>query len=372
MPNNRFKKQLETIFNAAGISIGGKEKHDVHIYNPEVFRRAITQGNLGLGESYMNGWWECDAIDELFYRLLRSRANEKVQPIENIAGKIAGRLFNLQTKSRSFVVGEKHYDTGNDLFRAMLDKRMIYSCGYWKDVNNLDDAQECKLRLIFDKLMLEPGMHLLDIGCGWGGAARFAAERYGVKVTAVTISNEQAVEARQACKNLPITIALTDYRNIEGSYDRIYSIGMFEHVGHKNYGEYFTTIKRCLKPGGLSLLHTIGGNEPCVNVDPWICRYIFPNSMIPSASQITRAAEGLFILEDWHAFAFDYYLTLTAWHKNFETHWNTIKERHSESFRRMWNYYLLSCAGAFKARSLQLWQILFSAEGLTGSYRAPR
>ncbi|MEE9905721.1 MAG: cyclopropane fatty acyl phospholipid synthase [Chlorobium sp.] len=372
MPDNFYRKRLETIFNAAGIAIDGAEEHDIRIHNHKVFRKAITQGNLGLGESYMKGWWECDALDQLFYRLLRSRADEKVKPIERIAGKMTGRMFNLQTTSRAFIIGEKHYNTGNDLFRAMLDNRMVYSCGYWDGARNLDEAQERKLRLVFDKLMLEPGMHLLDIGCGWGGAARFAAEHYGVKVTAITVSSEQAAEAKQKCENLPVTIALSDYRNVEGSFDRIYSIGMFEHVGYKNYRNYFETVKRCLKPGGLSLLHTIGGNEPCVSVDPWICRYIFPNSMIPSASQITRNAEGLFMLEDWHVFAFDYYLTLKAWHENFESRWEVLKRHYPETFRRMWNYYLLSCAGAFKARFLQLWQILFSAEGLGGTYRAPR
>ncbi|MBM3162021.1 MAG: methyltransferase domain-containing protein, partial [Chlorobi bacterium] len=210
-----------------------------------------------------------------------------------------------------------------------------------------------------------------DIGCGWGGAAKFAAERYGVKVTGITVSAEQEKLARASCAGLPVDIRLMDYRDLSGTFDRVYSLGMFEHVGHKNYRDYFVTVKRCLKPGGLNLLHTIGGNIPCSSTDPWICRYIFPNSMIPSASQITRAAEGLFMLEDWHSFGHDYYLTLKAWYRNMEAGWEVLGNRYSETFHRMWCYYLLSCAGAFRSRFLQLWQVLFSGEGITGTCRVP-
>jgi len=372
MQNNLFRRKLESIFEDAEIQIGGCRAWDVRIKNPQVYPRAILQGNLGLGETYMNGWWECDALDEFFFRLLRSRADRKVHPPGQFAGDLIGRIINMQSGSQAFTVGKRHYDTGNDLFEAMLDRRMIYSCGYWQNTSDLNEAQELKLRLVFDKLMMRPGMKLLDIGCGWGGAAKFAAEEYGAEVTAITVSGKQAAFARERCRHLPVTVKLMDYRAIEGRYDRIYSIGMFEHVGYKNYRIYFTTVKRCMNPGGISLLHTIGGNEPCTNVDPWICRYIFPNSMIPSASQITRAAEGLFILEDWHSFAFDYYLTLKAWYRNVEKAWTSLSLHYPESFHRMWRYYLLSCAGAFKARFLQLWQILFSVEGITGCHRTPR
>lgn len=367
-----FRKQLERIFEPADILIGGSRPWDIRVYNPIVYRRTITEANMGLGETYMAGYWDCDALDEFFFRLLVSKANEKVCSASMLIGRYAGAFFNFQHPSRAFTVGEKHYNTGNDMFEAMLDRRMIYSCGYWKDAANLDEAQEAKLHLVFRKLMLRPGMHILDIGCGWGGAAKFAAEHYGVSVTGSTVSSEQAELAREHCNGFPVTIELMDYRNQKGEFDRIYSIGMFEHVGYKNYHTYFETVRRCLKQGGLTLLHTIGGNLPCTSVDPWISRYIFPNSMIPCASQITRAYENLFTLEDWHVFSWDYALTLKAWNDNFERNWPSLRSRYSEEFRRMWRYYLLSCSGAFRARFIHLWQVLLSRNGLMEKTNIPR
>ena len=364
--DNFCKKQLERIFDAADIKIGGTRPWDIHIHKPIVFRRAITEGNLGLGESYMDGLWDCDDLEEFVFRLISSKADEKIVAPVMFIGKWIGKTYNLQHPSRAYTVGETHYNTGNDLFKAMLDTRMIYSCGYWKDADTLEEAQEKKLRLIFDKLQLQPGMHLLDIGCGWGGAARFAAEHYNVSVTGITISTEQAKFAREQCAGLPVTIELADYRKQQGSFDRIYSIGMFEHVGYKNYRNYFDLASRCLKPDGLTLLHTVGCNTPCTIGDPWSSKYIFPNSMLPSASQITKTYEGLFMLEDWHVFTYDYSLTLKAWHENFEQQWPVLRSSYSERFHRMWRYYLLSFSGAFRSRSIQLWQVLLSKNGLQG------
>ena len=372
MLNNYCKKQLERLFEPADISINGNRRWDMQIHQPLVFRRTITEGNLGLGEAYMDGWWDCEDLDEFFFRLLRSKADEKIVTPVNLIGKWIGKTINLQNPARAFTVGEKHYNTGNDLFETMLDKRMIYSCGYWKGTENLEEAQEKKLRLVFDKLQLKPGMSVLDIGCGWGGAARFAAENYGVSVTAITVSTEQAKIAQEQCAGLPVTINVTDYRTMQGSFDRVYSIGMFEHVGHKNYRNYFNTVSNCLKPEGLTLLHTIGINQPCTNGDPWSCKYIFPNSMLPSASQITKNYEGLFTLEDWHVFTHDYSLTLKAWHENFEKQWPKLQSRYGEKFYRMWCYYLLSFSGSFRARAIQLWQVLLSKNGLPGRTCIPR
>jgi cyclopropane-fatty-acyl-phospholipid synthase len=367
-----FRKQLERILEPADIMIGGSRPWDIRVHNPVVYRRAVTEANLGLGETYMAGYWDCEALDDFFFRLLSAKAEKKALSPASFLERYSGMLFNLQHPSRAFTVGERHYNTGNDLFEAMLDKRMIYSCGYWKQADNLDDAQEHKLSLVFRKLMLQPGMNILDIGCGWGGAARYAAEHYGVSVTGITVSSEQACLARERCRGLPVTIELVDYRKQEGIFDRIYSIGMFEHVGYKNYHTYFNMVRRCLKPGGLTLLHTIGGNLPCTCVDPWICRYIFPNSMIPSASQITTAYEGLFTLEDWHVFSWDYAITLKTWNENFERMWPSLRSRYSEEFHRMWRYYLLSCSGAFRARFIQLWQVLLSRDGIMDRTSIPR
>lgn len=371
-PDSFFKKQLELILSMGDIRIDGNRPWDIHVHDCRFFRRVITQGSLGLGESYMEGWWECDDLEEFFFRLLSAKCDRKVVTPEWFIGRLIGKTCNLQQPSRAFRVGEHHYNTGNDLFACMLDKQMIYSCGYWKEADSLDEAQEKKLRLVFDKLGLREGMKVLDIGCGWGGAAGFAAEHYNVSVTAITVSSEQASVARERCAGLPVRIELCDYRTLQGVFDRIYSIGMFEHVGYKNYRTYFETVSRCLKPDGLSLLHTIGGNTPATNGDPWSCKYIFPNSMLPSASQITENYEGLFKLEDWHVFSYDYSLTLKAWHENVEKHWQQLQSRYTETFHRMWRYYLLSFSGAFRARSIELWQILLSKQGVMGEYRVPR
>ena len=367
-----FKQKLEKLLEPAGICINGTNAWDIRVHDNRLFQRMLAQGNLGFGEAYMDGWWDCDAIDELFFRILHNRINKKIATFGLFTSSLAGYIFNLQIPSRAFTVGERHYNTGNDLFTAMLDPGMNYSCAYWENCNNLEEAQQNKLRLIFDKLMLEPGMHVLDIGCGWGGAAIYAVKHYGVKVTGITVSSKQAKLAQMFCRDLPVSIKLCDYRDLNDKYDRVYSIGMFEHVGYKNYRHYFKVIDQCLSTEGLCLLHTIGGNESSTSTDPWISKYIFPNSMIPSASQITSAYEGVFVLEDWHVFAYDYYLTLKSWHENVQKNIERLTSNYSKRFFRMWEYYLLSCAGAFRARKLQIWQILLSPQGVTGRFRVPR
>lgn len=211
-------------------------------------------------------------------------------------------------------------------------------------------------------------MRLLDIGCGWGGLAAYAARHYGVSVDGVTISAEQQKLAQQHCKGLNVSILLQDYRDLDKTYDRIVSVGMFEHVGPKNYDTYFSVVDRCLKPKGLFLLHTIGSNETGVNVDPWINKYIFPNGCLPSIRQIASVSESRLIMEDWHNFGSDYDKTLMAWHQRFNAAWATLAPHYTVQFRRMFNYYLCACAGAFRARDIELWQVLFSRGQEGGLY----
>ncbi|MBM3163700.1 MAG: cyclopropane fatty acyl phospholipid synthase [Chlorobi bacterium] len=372
MAESFFKRKLRHLLESAGINVDGTNPWDIRVHDDRFYKRVLMEAHLGTGESYMDGWWDCDALDEFFYRVLRKGIDKEVSGLPRFLGSIIGRIVNLQHAGRAFTVGETHYDIGNDLFEAMLDSRMIYSCAYWPNADTLDEAQEHKLRLVFDKLRLQPGMHLLDIGCGWGGAAKFAAERYGVKVTGITVSAEQEKLARASCAGFPVDIRLMDYRDLSGTFDRVYSIGMFEHVGHKNYRDYFVTVKRCLKPDGLFLLHTIGSNRTGTNTDAWTNRYIFTNSMLPSAFQITEASEGLLMMEDWHSFGHDYYLTLKAWNHNIEIRRASLATAYDERFFRMWRYYLLSAAGSFRARHVQLWQVLFSGNGVEGVFRVPR
>jgi cyclopropane-fatty-acyl-phospholipid synthase len=249
---------------------------------------------------------------------------------------------------------------------------MQYSCAYWKEATTLEQAQEAKLKMICDKLQLKPGMRLLDIGCGWGGLSEFAAKNYGVSVVGVTISAEQQKMAQERCKGLDVTILLQDYRDLNDQFDRIVSVGMFEHVGPKNYQTYFNVAKRNIKPDGLFLLHTIGSNKTDLNVDPWIDKYIFPNGCLPSVQQIAQTSESLFVMEDWHNIGADYDRTLMAWYERFQQAWPSLAERYGDRFYRMFTYYLNACAGAFRARDIQLWQVVFSAQGVEGGIRVPR
>lgn len=369
-----LKQTIQDIFDIANVKLNGNNPEDICVYNCEFYSRVLRNGSIGLGESYMDKLWDCKSLDEFFYRILKSGLNKKARTVKNLLGVIKSKLMNLQKKSKAYEIGKKHYDKGNNLYKNMLDKRMIYSCGYWKNAENLEQAQEAKLKLICQKIGLKPGMKILDIGCGWGGFAKYAAEKYNVKVVGITVSKKQAELARKICKGLAIEIRLQDYRKLNERFDRIISIGMFEHVGPKNYRTYFKQVSRCLKPDGLFLLHTIGKNYSSSSIDPWINKYIFPNGVLPSAKQITSAAEGLFVLEDWHNFGIDYDKTLMSWHDNFARNWNKIKKdkNYDERFYRMWKYYLLSCAGSFRARKNHVWQIVFSKNGVKGGYESVR
>lgn len=355
------KRLVQQLLDLAGVQIDGHAPWDIQVHNPDFYPRVIAGGSLALGESYMDGWWDCDALDQFFERILAARLDKKVRKsMALLVAALKARLTRIHGRSRAFEVGRWHYDVGNDLFAVMLDKRMNYSCAYWQAADTLDKAQEAKLELTCRKLGLESGMRVLDIGCGWGGFAIYAAEKYGVDVTGVTVSEEQVKLAQKRCAALPVRFELKDYRDLQGTFDRIVSIGMFEHVGFTSYRTYMQVVKRCLKDDGLFLLHSIGSNTSVHSVEPWLAKYIFPNSMLPSARQITEAAEGLFIIEDWHSFGPHYDPTLIAWHRNFIDNWDCIQDAYDNRFQRMWVYYLLSCAGSFRARRNQLWQIVFS------------
>ncbi len=366
-----LRHQIAQLLSHAGITIDGPHPWDIQVHDERLYARVLAGGSLALGEAYMDRWWDCEQLDEFFCRVLKARLDTKVRARTWLWAALKAHLLNMQTIGRARSHISRHYDLGNRLYRCMLDRRMIYSCGYWEGARNLDQAQENKLELTARKLYLEPGMHVLDIGCGWGGAARYLAERYRVKVTGITVSGRQAELAREVCAGLPVEIRLQDYRRLEGTFDRIYSLGMFEHVGYRNHRTFMRVVKRLLHRDGLFVLHTIGGNTSVTRTDAWIDRYIFPGSMLPSAANITAAAEGIFVLEDWHGFGPDYDRTLRQWHANFNAHWDELKGEYDDRFRRMWNYYLLSCAGSFRARKNQVWQVVLSNDGIEGGYRRP-
>jgi cyclopropane-fatty-acyl-phospholipid synthase len=373
MFESQIKNWVKDVFSRADVQIDGQRPWDIRVNDQRFYRRLFWHGSLGLGEAYMEGWWEAEQLDELFYRLCSGLPDKKqVAAWKRVSHWLEAVVMNLQSKRRAFIVGEEHYDTDNRLFERMLDKRMAYSCGYWKEAADLDEAQEAKLELICRKLGLEKGMTLLDIGCGWGSLAGYAAEKYQVKVTGITVSREQLELAKERCRSLSVELILQDYRDVKGSFDRVVSVGQMEHVGYKNYREYFRIMHRCLKEKGLFLLHTIGSNVSEKYGEPWMDKYIFPNGMLPSIKQLSASSEGLFVMEDWHNFGIYYDKTLMAWYRNFVCHWEELRARYDEKFNRMWSYYLLSCAGAFRARRCQLWQLVLSKEGVAGGYPSIR
>lgn len=368
----KAKDIIKQLFHLAGIEINGSKPWDIHVHDNRFYDAVLYKKSLGLGESYMAGWWDCLSLDESMARLIMANIESKVKDRFSLYLNIlTKRLLNFQTKRGALIVAKKHYNIGNELFSRMLDKYMMYSCGYWKTATNLDQAQTDKLDLICKKLDLQPGMKLLDIGCGWGGMAQYAAEHYGVSVVGITISEEQARLAKQRCAGLPVDIRLQDYRELAGKFDRVVSIGMFEHVGHKNYRHYMQIVKQCMATDGLFLLHTLGSNYSVVHANEWLNKYIFPNGMLPSIKQLGSSLERTFIMEDWHNFGSYYYPTLMSWHHNFNQYWDELKSHYNEEFRRMWNFYLLSCAGSARARDIQLWQIVLS-NGNDGVYNSIR
>ncbi len=364
MGTQKAEKIVRDLFAMAGIEVNGSNPWDIQVHDPHFYSRALRDGALGLGESYMDGWWDCEALDQFFDKVLRARLDHYVKGSWKIKLHILrSKLFNLQSPRRAFEVGEKHYDVGNDLYTRMLDKRLNYTCAYWKNAKTLDAAQEAKLELVCKKINLEPGMTVLELGCGWGSFAKYAAEKYGVKVVGVTVSRQQVELGRELCKGLPVELRLQDYREVEGKYDRVISIGIMEHVGYKNYRTYMEVVDRTLKDDGIAFFHTIGGNVSTTTANAWTTKYIFPNGMIPSIAQLAKAMEGLFVMEDWHNFGPHYDPTLMAWHRNFEAAWPELKDKYGERFYRMWRYYLLSSAGSFRARTNQLWQVVMTKPG---------
>jgi len=353
---------IQNLAETAGLTVNGSGPCDIQVNDDRWYSRVFRDKSIGLGESYMDGWWDCEQIDEMICQVLRSGVvNELNINVQDIIRGLPGFLFNMQSSSRSRIVAEHHYDLGNDLFDAFLDPYRQYSCGYFEDTDDLAQAQQNKLELIARKLELNELDHVLDIGCGWGGFARYAAEQYGCAVTAVNISREQLAFAREFCAGLPVTFLDRDYREIEGRFSKIVSVGMFEHVGYKNFRTFMKVAHRCLEEDGIFLLHTVGSNKTLKeSCDPWIRKYIFPNAYLPSVAQIAKASEDLFVVEDWHNLGEHYDRTLVEWNCNFQEAWPELHGNYDDRFKRMWEYYLLSCAGSFRSRKIQLWQVVMT------------
>lgn len=373
------KEIVDSLLKGTGVTLNGSNEYDPQIHNEDFYGRVLRDGSLGLGESYMDGWWDCPKLDQFFHKILGANLDYRIMSgWDNLFYLAWNSLFNAGQKSKSFEVGERHYDNGNDLYSIMLDKRLTYTCGYWSspvgEAKNLNEAQEAKLDLVCKKIGLKSGQKVLDIGSGWGSFIGYAAEKYGISALGITVSKEQKKLADELYKKFPVGTRLLDYRDLDKKekFDHVISLGMFEHVGYKNYRDFMEVAHNALKDDGLFILQTIGGNQSVVGTDPWTEKYIFPNGMLPSIKQIGESIEGLFVMEDWHNFGTDYDKTLMAWYKNIEDNWDKLKSNYDEKFHRMWRYYLLSFAGLFRSRRSQLWQIVLSKKGVRGGYKSIR
>lgn len=369
------KEKIGELLALADIKLNGPAPWDLQVHDERFYQRALGHASVGIGESYLEGWWDVRQLDEFFHRIQRAELDKQVKSLELLWLSMRSRLFNHQKVSNSTQVARQHYDIGNDLYRIMLDRNMQYTCAYWKDADNLEQAQENKLHLICRKLYLKPGMRVLELGGGFCGLARFMAKEYGCEVVTYNISQEQVKFGREFCEGLPVRVEEKDYREAiheEGQFDRVVAIGLCEHIGYKNYRPFLELVRAKMKRSGLFLLHTIGGNRSRTSTDPFVDKYIFPNGMVPSIAQLGRAMENLWVVEDWHNFGPDYDKTLQAWWQNFETRYCTLdKKRYDQRFFRLWKLYLMMSAGSFRARRMQLWQIVLST-GAIASYEPVR
>ena len=365
------KDKIEQLLNIADVKINGDRPWDLQVIDERFYNRVLSEGALGLGESYMDKDWDSEQMDVMFDKILRADLESKVQPLKMLIPIAKAWVINRQSKSKAFKIGEHHYDIGNDMYEKMLDPRMTYTCGYWKDAKTLTEAQDAKLDLICRKIGLKKGDTVLDIGCGWGSFAGYAAEKYGAKVTGITVSQEQIKLAKEKYKHLDVEFRYQDYRDVDEKFDHIVSVGMFEHVGTKNYETYMKMVERCLKDDGLFLLHTIGTNHKKTARDPWTDKYIFPGGILPTLEQVAKAAENHLYLRDLENFGGDYDTTLMAWYDNFKKSWPDLKG-YDERFYRMWRFFLLSAAGGFRANRNALWQFVFSKKSYSSHYKSLR
>jgi len=367
------KDKIIGLLGEAGVTVNGREPWDIQIHDERTWTRVFAQGSLGLGEAYMDGWWDAADLAEFFNRVLRARIADKLSVTPNLVWQILqAKLFNMQTVARSRRVAKLHYSE-TDAYRASLDRRMTGSCGYWPEgVTNVDEAQEAKLDLVCRKIGLKAGQTVWDIGCGWGAFMGFAAEKYGARCVGVTVSPDQAAYGRERYKDLPVEFQVKDYRQFDGKADHVVSMGMFEHVGHRNFRTYFEKARQVVRDDGLFMLHTIGQTQTTETIEPWIEKYIFPGGVIPSMRQIGRAIDGLWGVVDVHNIGPHYDKTLCAWYENFERNWTRRNTPDDMRFYRMWKYYLLCCAGGFRARLLHVWQFVLSPGGVPEGYRFAR
>lgn len=350
---------IERLLEQADIQINGSRVHDIHV-DPKDLTKLFTD-QLSLGETFMDGVWTTNDLTQTYLHLTKGKVLSRLMADPNYRDRVQQSINNnLQTRSLSKQVIAQHYDVGNDLYQIMLGDTMSYTCAFWEQGDTLSQAQIRKMDATCRKLEITEGSRVLDLGCGFGSFARYAARNYGAEVTGITLSNEQADLARDLCDGLPVNIITGDYRDASGKYDAVVSLGMFEHIGHKNFRNYMKKVYQCLDTNGVSLIQTSGLNASQTIATGWIDKYIFPNGMLPSVQQIGQAMETLFVLEDWQNYSTNYYHTTTAWWNNVRNNWSLLKDKYDDRFYRMWQFYLLTSAAGFQNRDYNLWQIVMT------------
>ena len=371
-----IKQKAVTLFAKADIKINGNRDWDIQVHDERFYSRLLFHGSIALGEAYVDGWWDCKDVEQFIYRVLHYRlVNSKTYELQHFGASflkntrfIWKKLINPQSIRRAAKDVRYHYNLGNDLFAATLDETMTYTCGYFKDTNDLKQAQIDKMKLVCQKLNLQKGMRVLDIGCGWGSLAKYMADNYEVTVVGLTLSEEQKTFADNQCTNSDVTIELCDYRNHNGKYDRIVSIEMIEHVGAKNLKSFMQKADKNLNEDGLMLLQFDGKSESINWNYSWIEKYVFPGTVTPSMQQIAKSSENLFFLVDWHDFTKDYHLTMNCWHENFLKNWDNIKDNYDERFFRLWKFYLTCAPATALVNTQHLWQIVLQKNNSEKQY----
>jgi len=377
--------RLAKLLSPAGVEINGNQPWDPQLHDKTAYDKILGGGTLGIGDAYVDGLWDSDELDELISRVLGADLHRSIaMSPQLIASTAMARIVNMQSRRRSKEVATAHYDLPSELYESFLDPNMQYTCGYWREADDLNEAQRNKMDLIARKLGITAGMKVLDIGFGWGQLANYFAQEHGAEVTGITISETQHRYAKEHFDSPDYK--LMDYRELDmpEHFDRVTAIGVIEHVGYKNYRPFMQTVRNLLNQDGMFLLQTIGNTKTTVTGDAWLSRYIFPNGMTPSEVQLATAAEGVLLKEDGHSFGSDYDKTLMAWFDNFNANWPGLEGRmidesrpelghYDEHFYRTWKYYLLMCAGSFRSRkAMQLWQNVYSKNGIRGGYESVR
>lgn len=371
-----FRRGSLTVIDADGgrhdIGDGGEPRVVMRLHERALYRKLVTQTEVAAGEGYMDGtitFEEGTGVRDMLGLYLQNRQNMGDFPVFRLQAGLTRLVRRIQQSNR---LGEArrnvshHYDIGNDFYRLFLDENMLYSCAYFRTGDEtLEEAQQNKLRLLAAKLDLRPGQKVLDIGCGWGDLAMYLARLADVEVTGVTLSSEQCdlanERARQAGLSDRVTFLLQDYRSLEDKFDRIVSVGMFEHVGSYHYDEFFRRISEMLSEDGVMMLHSIGRMDVPSFTSPWVRKYIFPGGYTPSLSEVLpRVEKNRLIVTDVEILRLHYARTLQHWYQRFMANREKAVEMFDERFARMWEFYLLGAEMSFITGSQMVFQMQLS------------